>query len=414
MKRPCYLVTTVLLIALLTAPGCHPLSAEQRSAYATEGAAFRITLTYEAAHPHVPEMPQPEDLLRTAQAEHAAYTPRPTATITPWPTFTQAMPSTVKSICLTIEQSFESVKGEMPDPRPFAVRILENSGYAVVDSNCDATLDVQLILSPLSEEYSNLGGSGSSTCYTGARATGPATLTIKGKSPQMVQVNGVRSPTSGFFVIISDCPSQSKAPFDTAARNALFSAMLQLVGTGIFEGAMLDEDPNVRSYTIWQIWDLFCQTGYNGSFDLLVEALDDPETTVKSAALTILGFMDETADPAYEKILSMLQDPDPDIRCRVIDALSRIRRKDPALIDPMIAALKDPDEDVAFAALGQLESIGPEALRAVPAVLEYYGTHPGDKYYVTACLRSITGENLGDDPLAWQTWWEQNHATAAP
>ena len=31
----------------------------------------------------------------------------------------------------------------------------------------------------------------------------------------VVQVNGVRSPTSGFFVIISDCPSQSEAPVRT-------------------------------------------------------------------------------------------------------------------------------------------------------------------------------------------------------
>lgn len=413
MKNLCFAITTVFLIALMLIPGCHPISAEQRAEYATEGAAFRVTLTYQAANPGWNKMPQPEDIMNTMQAEYAAYTPRPTETITPWPTITQVMPANAQSICLGIEQVFGETQGTLPDPRPFAVSILEHSGYSVLEPGaaCDAALDIQLTLTPLSESYSNLGGSGSSTCYTGAKASGNATLTANGQPPKTAEVVGTRSPTSGYFVIISECPGPSQAPFDMAAQNAVFDAMLDLVGVRVLDGAMQDEDAEVRSYAIWIIWDLFSQTGYNGSFDLLLKGLNDPEASVRSAAVTILGFMGEVADPAFDRLLEMLQDPDADVRRGVIDSLDRIRRNDPLLIDPMITMLKDTDENVAHDALFELNSIGREAERAVPAVLEYYQTHPNDSYAVFYCLEVITGEDFGTDPLAWQTWWEGHQAT---
>jgi hypothetical protein len=297
-----------------------------------------------------------------------------------------------------------------------AVRILENGDFSVsgAGGSCDAALDIQLTLTPLSESYSNLGGSGSSTCYTGAKAAGSATLSVEGQPTKMVKVTGTRAPTSGFFVIISECPGPSQAPFAVAAQNAVFSAMLDLVGVRILDGAMLDEDPDIRVHAIWELWDMFTQTGYKGRFDLLLAALDDPVAEVRSAAVTILGFMDVDADPAFDKLLTMLQDPDPDVRRGVIDSLDRIRHNDPALIDPMIAMLKDADENVAYAALNQLSYFGREAERAVPAVLEYSQAYPDEDYAVASCLRSITGEDLGYDIQAWQTWWEGRQATPNP
>jgi hypothetical protein len=413
MKNLCFIVTMFFLIALMIVPGCHPINAEQRSEYATEGAAFRVTLTYQAANPDWYKMPEPEEVFNTMQAEFAAYTPRPTETATPWPTITQVMPANAQSICLGIEQVFGEAQGTMPDPRPFAVCILENSGFSVMEPGaaCDAGLDIQLTLTPLSESYLNLGGSGSSTCYTGAKASGNATLTASGQAPKSTEVSGIRSPTSGIFVIISECPGPSQAPFDVASKNAVFDAMLKLVGVRILDGAMLDEDAQVRSYAIWMIWDMFSQTGYNGSFDLLLMGLDDPIASVRSAAVTILGFMGEAADPAFDRLLAMLQDPDPEVRRGVIDSLDRIRQNDPTLIDPMITMLKDTDEDVAHSALFELDSIGREAERAVPAVLEYYQAHPNETYAVFTCLKAITGEDLGTDPQAWQAWWEGYQAT---
>jgi len=77
------------------------------------------------------------------------------------------------------------------------------------------------------------------------------------------------------------------------------------------------------------------------------------------------------------------------------------------LIDPFLTALKDQDKDVYSRALMELGRLGPIAMRAVPDILTFYEFHPDETYRVMYCLRDITGQDQGNDPAAWRTWWDQ-------
>ncbi|MFH2038472.1 MAG: HEAT repeat domain-containing protein [Chloroflexota bacterium] len=370
---------------------------------------FRITLTHEAATFKPPPVPDPEDILKTMMAYESHYTPQPLPPTPLSPTITPALPKSVQSICLNVEQTFGQFDGLFPPAKDIAARILQNSHYSVMEigGNCDATLDIQLILWPLSEQYSNLGGSGSSTCYTGAKATGSATMTLPGKTPQTIEILQVRPPTTGIMVIISTCPGPSNAPFTYPVNNAILQALTQLAGPQILLSAVKDEDERIRVSAVWDLWDLYYHEKYPIPMPVLLEALEDPSSDVRYHTVVILGQMEKEADSAFDKLVSMLQDPEARVRAVVVSSLGRIKPNGPALLDPLITALKDSDRGVYSSALSELRRLGSSGMQAVPDILTFYETHPNEKHRVLSCLREITGQDLGDDPAAWRTWWDQ-------
>ncbi len=203
-----WIIRVFLAFTFLLLTGCSGKSQAQQ----TENAAFRVTLTFWAQSIHTPPaLPKPEDIFKTAMSHTPHYTPPPTPLS---PTLTPALPENVKSICLNLDQKFALAEAKLPDTRAFAVRMLENSHYRVLQPGgaCDASLDIQLTLTPLSEKYTNLGGSGSSTCYTGAKATGTATMTVGGQAPQTINLVFRALPLRELLSLSAPAPGPRKLP----------------------------------------------------------------------------------------------------------------------------------------------------------------------------------------------------------
>ena len=407
MKTRCFRYALFIALAIMLLAACGQTIADRTQS------PFRITLTYEAATYKTRAALDPLAIIRTREADFFktkdAYTPPPPTPTPLPPTITPAIPASVRSICLNVDQTFGEFSGPFLPAKDIAARILQSSNYSVmgIGGNCDATLDIQLILWPLSEKYSNLGGSGSSTCYTGAKATGSASMTLPGKTPQTIELLQVRPPTTGMFVIISTCPAPSKAPFTHPAGRAVLQALTELVGPQTLISAVKDVDAEIRSYAILDLWVLYSHQNYPLPRQVMLEALDDPSSSVRNSTVIVLGQIGKEADFAFDKLVSMLKDPEPMVRAAVVGVLDNIKHDDPALIDPYLTALKDPEKSVysrALSGLGQLEA---SAMKAVPDILTFYETHPNETYEVKRCLRKITGQDLGDDRAAWRTWWEQ-------
>ena len=258
MKTKCFRFALIFALASILLAACGLISANRIPATQSP---FRITLTHDAVAFKTRIALDPRDEMATRETNFfktkAAYTPPPPTSTPLPPTLTPAIPASVQSICLKVEQSFGIYDGPFPPVKEIATRILQSSRYRVMEpgENCDASLTIQLILWPLSEKYSNLGGSGSSTCYTGAKVTGSASMTFPGKTSQSIELLQVRPPTTGIIVIISTCPSPAKAPFSNPAGRAILQALTALVGPHILNFAVKDVDEGIRSSAIWDLWD---------------------------------------------------------------------------------------------------------------------------------------------------------------
>lgn len=81
------------------------------------------------------------------------------------------------------------------------------------------------------------------------------------------------------------------------------------------------------------------------------------------------------------------------------------------VVERAIALLNDRDEGVRWAAVRILAEVGDK--RAIPPLLRLMdgGRHLHD---AAEALRLITGESLGEDPLAWRQWLGLVEAPAAP
>lgn len=104
-----------------------------------------------------------------------------------------------------------------------------------------------------------------------------------------------------------------------------------------------------------------------------IEGLYSSDSTERGYAAQQLGKMATLAVPAIPFLIEILGDSVAFVRGGAAEALGKIGK--PA-VEPLIAALKDKDRRVRE--------------KAVWALVE------------------ITGENLGQDPIKWQRWWEQN------
>jgi hypothetical protein len=76
----------------------------------------------------------------------------------------------------------------------------------------------------------------------------------------------------------------------------------------------------------------------------------------------------------------------------------------------LVQALDDESYEVRKEAADSLGEVGPEAVEAVPALIMHLRDTEGEPLHVQwACgdaLRDITGEHYGDDPDAYQAWWD--------
>lgn len=167
----------------------------------------------------------------------------------------------------------------------------------------------------------------------------------------------------------------------------------------------------------------------------LISFLHDENKSVRSAAVIALG---EAKDlRAVEPLIAALKDKDSDVRMIVVEALMKI--KDPRVVKPLISALKDKNASVRRNAEIALVKIGKPTVdlliaalmdtnadirrkaaymladikdpRAIgPLIVVLQDNDKDVQLAATYALQQITGQDLGEDPVKWQEWWEENKA----
>lgn len=76
-------------------------------------------------------------------------------------------------------------------------------------------------------------------------------------------------------------------------------------------------------------------------------------------------------------------------------------------MEPLILALKDKNPNVRMSATKALVRIGdPRAVEPLIAALNDKNEYV--RKIVARELSKITDRNFGEDPIKWQTWWDQN------
>ena len=88
-------------------------------------------------------------------------------------------------------------------------------------------------------------------------------------------------------------------------------------------------------------------------------------------------------------------------------ALRKFGPKAAAAVPDLIAEIDDESQQAGSAAVDALGAIGPEAKAAIPRLIKLLENE--DWYYhsnAANALKSITGQNFGEDATAWRQWWE--------
>jgi len=136
----------------------------------------------------------------------------------------------------------------------------------------------------------------------------------------------------------------------------------------------------------------------------LIAALRDTDSEVcRSAA----GALEQIGDArAVEPLIAALGDEDASVRGAAAGALGEIG-PEAGVVPALIQALGDEDKNVRWHAAWALK-IGPEAREAVPALIQALE----DEYEplrgaAAGALRTITGQDFGEDADLWQQWWEE-------
>lgn len=375
---------------------------------------FRLTLTGEAQSFQTRAALSPEDVIATQMMmfhqTQAAYTPIPSPIPTTIASITPPIPGSVKSICLYVEQTYGEFNGPFPSSFELAQRLLKQSGFAVLQpgETCHASLDIQLILWPVAEQYSSTNGT--VNCYTAAKATGTATLRRPGSPPHQIELLQGTSRQGSIITIITECPSPNEAPMEGVAESAILEALTDTIGVQTLYTAAEDEDESIRSHAIWDLYTMCDADEILVPQQLMLNALSDSSSAVRNSAIIVLGQLGKEADFAFETMVGVAKnDPDADIRSTALNYLSWIRRDDPALLSIYRTALTDPDEKVKEGAIRGLGDLEQTAFDAIPDILAYFKTHPDESYLIVSSLQEITGEYLDYELETWEAWWEEHN-----
>jgi hypothetical protein len=143
---------------------------------------------------------------------------------------------------------------------------------------------------------------------------------------------------------------------------------------------------------------------------LFEDRLSDPEPPVRAAAARALGLHGEPRHAA--SLAAALKDKDGRVRLEAARALQRIHNPD--VVEALIAAKREPDPARPSAAAESEPDVRAEAAIALgqypqPRVLEalMIGLDDSDPAVANASLwslRTLTGQDFGEDRAAWVNW----------
>ena len=386
----------ILMLVLVVLASCQPPPIEPTS---PSGAAPSTTT------PTIPGVDEYHALL-TADASIPSVPPQVLRS-----TESAALLGAGASLCITERQTFSQVDASPQPISALAIHILESLGYRPLSTpdaqDCDARLNVQLDFQPLSEKYAPTTGGQMMTCYTGAKASGKATLTTPAGAAEQYDLGWTYGPYTGLLAVIDTCPGPEGAPFEDAMTWALLDGMTQILGKRVLVSLLSDPDADLRARAA----TLMGSRKLAEAEDLpgLVQLLEDQDAGVRQSAVVAIGSMGMSAEAAFSHLVSLLQDPELHVRVAAIDSLQKVGPANPDLVPAMIGALNDPEGIIRQRAVYVLDSLGPEALEAVPALLELFENHPEDSYIIGTALESISGRKLGFELETWKTWWAERN-----
>jgi HEAT repeat protein len=96
-------------------------------------------------------------------------------------------------------------------------------------------------------------------------------------------------------------------------------------------------------------------------------------------------------------------------RAGAISVLGSLYPGTPEVTAVCISGLSDPRPRVRSASTHTLAASGPEAVSAVPALIDALqnGSSPDERKALAEALRSISGVDLGQDVPKWRKWWKR-------
>ncbi|MFH1330362.1 MAG: HEAT repeat domain-containing protein [Actinomycetota bacterium] len=287
---------------------------------------------------------------------------------TPLPTV--AATASVRSVCLTIEQSFQDVDGD-PPVLPIAetvTAILERLGLDVpaTQAGCDADLDIAVALRPLGEQYSQVPMAAGRTCYAGAELAGEATLVVAAEARLAWPLENRNEPPHA----VSECPSPAAAPFDTVWPEPILGALGEWWGLPALVAAMEVGDAFVAGTAAGVIAGMGPEAAPVVPF-LMGQLRSGDDRVFVTAARVIVRISPEAAEQAMPLLVAALEEGERDTRLAVIRGLGRTAVPVPAAaIDALVPALSgDEDPYLRAEAAGMLGGMGAAAAAAVPALL---------------------------------------------
>ena len=126
----------------------------------------------------------------------------------------------VSSLCILVEQSYPTLPAKYKQPIGEELQaIFKRIGVLTSlgeGADCQATLSIQLEITPISELVAGAG-----TCYLDAGATGRATLSAQGQETLEMALRVSPAKHSG-ITVVSECPkSPAEAPIDSTWAAAL-------------------------------------------------------------------------------------------------------------------------------------------------------------------------------------------------
>ena len=127
-----------------------------------------------------------------------------------------------------------------------------------------------------------------------------------------------------------------------------------------------------------------------GAVPVLVEALDDEDSSVRKDAAIALGQIGPASKGAVPVLIGTLKDDDADVREAAVYTLGRIGPAAKEAVPALIETLKDEDIYVRLYTAGALGQIGHAAKDAVPALREAL-KDPEDR--VSSVRRKGSGEH---------------------
>lgn len=300
-----------------------------------------------------------------------------------------------KKIGIVVSQSYEGVSDDSLPFEEVVQRLFENAGINIIkrhDSNYDITIEI------------NAKGKGEGG---GSTVNGTILIKIPGMSGVIKSFKGscykpwraavVRRNYLDDELIFGSISPKSELSDSFAAK--IFEIIGEVYGFNLLINALNDMDSNIRTAAIEAL-------SFFGNEDIIIRLIrllkDDKEYNVGQA---VVGALIRIGPPAIKHIIIALNDDDRDVRRGAVDALSVM--KESQIVEPLIAALKDKDAYVrCSAAVGLSEIKDPRSVEYMIIVLS------DENRDVQNCIESglikITGENYGKDLEKWRQWWSQN------